>query len=112
MVREEEREREADVTPIPPTPPRSLVASVPTNGRVPALTPRKLLSHDPAFPWLAGFHRASSFASLEYVGIRFIYFLFFPRGLSIAQFHFARESSLEHAGGVAQLRLTNRTLNL
>lgn len=37
-------------------------------------------SFSPAFPWLAGFHRASSFVSLEYVGIRFIYFPFFsPR---------------------------------
>lgn len=49
---------------------------MPTNGRAPALTPRKLLSHDPAFPWLAGFHRASSSVSPEYVGIRFFFYLF------------------------------------
>jgi len=86
IKREREREREADMLLLsnyyPIYTSAILVASMPTNGRVPALTPRKLLSHDPAFPWLAWFH-ASSFVSLEYVGICFIYFLF-SRGFSLA----------------------------
>jgi len=83
--KEREREREADMLLLsnyyPIYTSAILVASMPTNGRVPALISRKLLSHDSAFG-PPGFTRAVSFlwSMSEYV----LFIFFFLRGFSIA----------------------------